>query len=153
MIPNLTYNQIIGYFETAANEHLGINSFGTGAIDYLDAQSQNTIYPLLFVRPMSSLGLSEVENTRTLNFEVYCIDVPKLSNQSPVDVMSTMELYLYDIGAWFNRGTLQQTLDFSINNITPVNEAFQDRVYGWAGNVDIVVPYMYNYCNFPTGSL
>jgi hypothetical protein len=153
MIPNLTYNQIIGYFETAANEHLGINSFGTGALDYLDAKSQNTIYPLLFVRPMSSAGLSEFSNTRTLNFEVYCIDVPALGNQSPVDVMSTMELYLYDIGAWFNRGTLQQTLEYSINNITPVNEAFNDRVYGWAGNVDIVVPYLYDYCNFPTGSI
>ena len=153
MIPNLTYNQIIGYFQTAATEHLGINSFATGTIDYLDAQSQNTIYPLLFVRPMSSAGLDETLNTRSLTFEVYCIDVPALSDQSPVDVMSNMELYLYDIGAWFNRGTLQQTLEYSVTNITPVNEAFQDRVYGWAASVDIIVPYLYDFCNFPTGSV
>tara|TARA_R110000803_G_scaffold22060_2_gene55095 strand:+ start:8230 stop:8685 length:456 start_codon:yes stop_codon:yes gene_type:complete len=151
MILNYTYNQIIGFFETATNEHLGYNAFGSGPLDYLDAQSQNTLYPLLFVRPMSSPGLQD--NTKILNFEVYSIDVPALSNQSPVDVMSNMELYLYDIGAWFNRGPLQQNLEYTIQSITPVNEAFKDRVFGWAANVNITVPYVYNFCNFPTGSL
>jgi len=150
---NYTYDQIITFFETAANEHLAINSFGNGPIDYLDAQSQNTIYPLLFVRPMTSPGLVESENTRTLNFEVYSLDVPALSNQNAQDIMSNTEIYLYDIGAWFNRGLYQQNIQYSINNITPVNEAFKDRVFGWAASVDIIVPYVYNYCNFPTGSI
>lgn len=151
MILNYTYNQIIGFFEQAANEHLAINSFATGPLDYLDAHSQNTIYPLLFVRPMSSAGLAG--NVRSLNFEVYSLDVPKLSDQSPVDIMSNTEIYLYDIGAWFNRGPYQQNIEYDMVNITPVNEAFQDRAFGWAASVNIVVPYVYNYCNFPTGSI
>ena len=153
MTLNYTYNQIIEFFETAANEHLAINSFGTGPIDYLDAQSQNTIYPLLFARPMSSPGLSEAENTRTLTFELYSLDVPRLSDQNSVDIMSNTEIYLYDIGAWFNRGLYQQNIQYVMNNMTPVNEAFKDRVNGWAASVDIIVPYVYNYCNFPTGSI
>lgn len=150
MILSYTYRQIIGYFETAANQHLQINSFGTGPIDYLDALSQNTVYPLLFVRPMSSPGLSN--NTRTLNFEVYSLDIPKLSDENALNVMSDTETFLYDIGAWFNRGPLQQNLEYDMLNITPVNEAFQDRAFGWAASVNIVVPFIYNYCNFPTGS-
>ena len=151
MILNYTYNQIIGFFETAANLHLAINSFGTGPLNELDARSQNAIYPYLFVRPMSSPGL--VDNTRTLNFEVYSLDVPALGDQSPVDVMSNTELYLYDIGAWFNTGPLQQNVEYDMINITPVNEAFNDRAFGWAASVNIVVPYVYNFCNFPTGSI
>mgnify|MGYP000996367177 CR=1 FL=1 len=64
----LPYNQIIGFFEQATNEHLGYNAFGSGPIDYLDSQSQNTLYPLLFARPLNSPGLQD--NTKTLNFEL-----------------------------------------------------------------------------------
>jgi hypothetical protein len=144
---NYTYNQIIGFFEQAANEHLAINSFGTGPLHYLDSKSQNIIYPYLFVRPMSSPGL--VDNTRTLNFEIYSLDIPSLSDDSPVDVMSNTEIYLYDIGAWFNFGPNQQNIEYVMGNITPVNEAFNDRAFGWAASVDIIVPFVYNYCHYP----
>lgn len=144
---NYTYQQIIGFFEQAANAHLAINSFGTGPLSYLDARSQNVIYPYLFVRPMTSPGLSG--NVRTLNFEVYSLDVPKLSDENALDVMSNTEIYLYDIGAWFNNGTIQQNIEYDMQNLTPVNEAFNDRVYGWAASVNILVPFVYNYCNFP----
>ena len=144
---NYTYQQIISFFEQAANAHLAINSFGTGPLSYLDARSQNVIYPYLFVRPMTSPGLSG--NVRTLNFEVYSLDVPKLSDENALDVMSNTEIYLYDIGAWFNNGTIQQNIEYDMLNITPVNEAFNDRVYGWAASVNILVPFVYNYCNFP----
>jgi len=144
---NYTYQQIIGFFEQAADEHLAINSFGTGPLSFLDAKSQNIIYPYLFIRPMTSPGLTG--NIRTLNFEVYSLDVPKLSDQNALDVMSNTELWLYDIGSWFNVGTIQQNIEYDMLNITPVNEAFNDRVYGWAASVNILVPYVYNYCNFP----
>lgn len=145
---NYTYSQIINFFQTAADEHLQINSFGTGPLDYLDAKSQNTLYPLLFVRPLSSPGVNG--NVRTLNFEVYSLDVPKVSQENALDVMANTEIYLYDIGAWFNRGAYQQNVEYIMNNITPVNEAFKDRAFGWAASVNIRVPYVYNYCNFPS---
>jgi len=144
---NYTYSQIIGFFEQAANEHLAINSFGTGPIDYLDAKSQNTLYPLLFVRPLASPGTTG--KIRTLNFEVFSLDVPKVSQENALDVMSNTEIYLYDIGAWFNYGPIQQNIEYVMNSITPVNEAFKDRAFGWAASVNIIVPYVYNYCNFP----
>ena len=57
------------------------------------------------------------------------------------------------MGAYIRRGPEQQTLDFSMSNINPVNEAFQDRVYGWVANVTVIEQAVYNYCNFPTGSV
>jgi hypothetical protein len=53
--------------------------------------------------------------------------------------------------AWFEFGTTerQQTYDLELVTSAPVNEAFQDRVYGWVATMDIITPYMLDYCNYP----
>jgi len=144
-----TYSQIVGYIEDAANKHLAINTFAEGAIDYLDANSQNIKYPFVFLRPLVSPGLSN--NTRTLTFELYSLDVPKLSNETPLQVKANTELYIYDILSYlrFNNTATPYGLDFTLANITPVNEAFNDRVYGWVANINVTEDAVYNYCNYP----
>jgi hypothetical protein len=146
-----TYKQIVELFETAANEHVAVKSFATGPLSYLDSNNQNIRYPFIFLRPITSVGL--LDNTHSLTFELYSLDVPKVSDENALTVMSNTELYLYDMGAYIRRGPEQQTLDFSMSNINPVNEAFQDRVYGWVANVTVIEQAVYNYCNFPTGSV
>ena len=102
----------------------------------------------MFMRPLSSPGL--IGNVRTLNFELYSLDVPKLSTESPLLVKSNTELFLYDVLSYLRYGpTNQYTLDFNLTSIVPVNEGFQDRAYGWLGNVSITSEGVYNYCNFP----
>ena len=142
-----TYKQVVEVFETAANNHLAIKSFASGPIDYLDSNSQNIRYPFVFLRPLTSVGL--VGNVRSLTFELYSLDVPTVSSGNALEVMSNTELYLYDIGAYIRRGPEQQTLDFTMNNLNPVNEAFQDRVFGWMANITYTEPAVYNYCNYP----
>jgi hypothetical protein len=34
--------------------------------------------------------------------------------------------------------------------LTPVNEAFQDRVFGWVANIDVLTPWKWDYCDFPS---
>ena len=143
---NIPYREIVSNFETAVNEHLGVATFGTGTIDFLDANAVDKAYPYIFLRPMSTI---QSNNERILSFELYSLDVPKLSDESPIDVMSNTEEYLYDIMAWFNKGPLQQTYEVVMTNCIPVNEAFQDRVYGWAANVDVITPFVMNYCDYP----
>lgn len=142
-----TYQQIVEIFETAANDHLAIKSFASGPLSYLDSNNQNIRYPFVFLRPITSPGL--VDNTHSLTFELYSLDVPKVSDENALKVMSNTELYLYDIGAYIRRGPEQQTIDFAMANINPVNEAFQDRVYGWVANVTVSEFAVYNYCNYP----
>lgn len=144
----VTYKQIVDTFTDACNEHLAIKSFAEGSISYLDAHSQNIVYPFMFLRPLSSPGL--VGNVRTLNFELYSLDVPKLSNESPVDLKSRTELMLYDVLSYLRYGpTNQYTMDFNLSSITPVDEGFQDRAYGWVGGVSVTSEGVYNYCNYP----
>lgn len=143
-----TYKDIVTIFENAANLHIPTKTFAEGTIDMLDATSQNVAYPYIFLRPLQSQGLQN--NTHQYNFELYSLDVPKLSTESPVDIKSRTELFLYDIVSYLRLGPQQQTLDCSINFIVPVNEAFNDRAYGWVANINVTEPAVYNYCNFPS---
>ena len=142
-----TYKQVVEVFEEAATKHLAIKSFASGPLSYLDSNSQNIKYPFIFLRPISSTGL--VDNTRSLTFELYSLDVPKVSDENALLVMSNTELYLYDVGAYIRRGPYQQDMDFTMQNIVPVNEGFQDRVYGWVSTVTWSEFAVYDYCNYP----
>ena len=144
----VTYKQVVDTVQAAANAHLAIQSFAEGPISYLDAHSTNIKYPFMFMRPLSSPGL--VNNVRTLNFELYMLDVPKLSDESAVQLKSRTELYLYDVLGYLRYGpTNEYTMDFNLTSITPVNEGFQDRAYGWVGGVSITSEGVYDYCNYP----
>lgn len=143
-----TYKDIVEIFETAANEHEYVESFAHGSLDFLDSSSQNVKYPYVFLRPIQMPGLVDGIMTRT--FELYCLDIPKLSNESPLDVMSNMERVLNDIGSYFNRGPHQQQLELDIVNVIPTLEAFNDRAYGWVGNVNVVEAGIWNYCIYPS---
>jgi len=144
-----TYKDIVGYFEEACDKHLGIASFAEGAIDYLDANSQNIKYPFVFLRPLASPGITT--NTRSLVWEMYTLDVPKLSNESPIDVKSRTELLQYDVMSYINYGPVNDTnwMTGTMANLTPVNEAFNDRVYGWVSQVTITESGLFNYCFYP----
>lgn len=150
----IPYKTIVNYFEAAANAHAYVNSFGHGSLDYLDAKSQNVLYPYLFLRPLQSPGYDQDTRQRLLNFELYSLDVPTLSNQDPLDIMSLTETVLYDIGSYFNWGppSEDQTLGYQLDYtaIVPALEAFNDRAYGWVGNLTITTKGTYNYCDFPT---
>jgi hypothetical protein len=147
---NKTYADIVSQFRTACDLHAAIASFDTGTIDFLDASSQNIKYPYIYLRPISSPGY--VERTKTLNFELYSLDIPKLDNQSPVHLQSQTEQYILDLLAYFNVGdvNIQQTYDVTVNNITPVNESFEDRAYGWVADISVTVPFTLDYCSYPT---
>ena len=146
---NLTYAEIIQAFKEAATAHLGINTFDTGTLDFLDANAVNKEYPYVYMRPLSSQGV--VDKQRGLTFELYSMDVPKLSDESPVDAQSRTEMYIYDLIAWFNKGTTdrQQLYEVEITDLSPVNEAFQDRVYGWVATVNVLTSFKWDYCDYP----
>lgn len=145
-----TYNDIVTYFQDACTAHVSIKSFAEGAIDYLDSNSQNIAYPFVFLRPLTSQGISS--NTRALTFELYSLDVPKLSNETPLLVKSRTELFLYDVLSYMNYGPVNDTnwMTVTMNNITPVNEAFNDRVYGWVSNITVSEAGLFNYCFYPS---
>jgi len=149
-----TFKQIVELFQTACTPHLGVNTFYWGTLDKLDSTTQNVAYNYVFLRPMSSPGIqlsaNGISGTRSLAFELYSLDVPKLTESDYLTIMSNTEQIIYDILSYFNNGAVQQTMYTTLANITPVNEAFNDRVYGWVANINLINAGVLNYCNFPS---
>lgn len=146
---NIPYLDIINQFKSACSASVSIATFDTGTIDFLDANAVNKNYPYIYLRPISSTGV--VDKVRGLTFELYSLDVPKLSDESPVKVLSSTEQRIYELISWFNFGPpeLQQVYDITITDLSPVNEAFQDRVFGWVATVEVATPWQWNYCDYP----
>jgi len=142
-----SFQEVVNTFESACNAHLAINTFHFGTIDKLDASSQNVEYPYIFLRPLSSPGLQN--NIRTLAFEMYSLSVPYQTDTDVSQVMSDTEQYIYDIVSYFRDGANQQTEWIDLINITPVNEAFNDRTFGWVATINYKEEGVYNYCEFP----
>jgi len=148
-----TYAYIVEQFRTACDEHLAINSFGEGSIDRLDSLTQNVKYPLAFLRPLNSQGMvlntNGVSGARSLNFELFMLDVPQLTDTDVLQLQSQTEIYLYDIIAYFNLGDDQQLEYITLNSITPLYESFNDRVCGWNANITVNTYGTLDFCNFP----
>jgi len=148
-----TYQYIVDQFRTACAAHLAINEFGEGSIDRLDSLNQNVKYPYAFLRPVQSTGIvlntNGVSGTRSLSFEFYMIDVPQLTDTDVLQLQSQTEIYLYDIIAYFNLGSYQQLEFITLNSISPLYEAFNDRVAGWVGNITVNTQATLDFCNFP----
>jgi hypothetical protein len=148
-----TYYQIVKEFERACNEHLGINTFGEGSIDRLDSLFQNVNYAFAFLRPLQSTGMvlnqNGVSGARSLSFELYMMDVPKLTDDDVLKLHSQCEMYIYDIISWFNLGQSQQIEYITLNSILPLYESFNDRVAGWVSNITVNTYGTLDLCSFP----
>ncbi len=147
---NIPYFEIIEDFRDACTSNQAIATFDTGTLDFLDANAVNKNYPYVYLRPISSQGV--VDKVRGLTFELYSMDVPQLSDQSPVTILSKTEMTIYGLLSYFNQGPaeVQQKYEINITDLSPVNEAFQDRVYGWVATIDVLTPFKWDYCDYPS---
>jgi hypothetical protein len=149
-----TYQQVVQMFENACTAHIAIKQFSEGSIDKLNSFSQDSLYPYVFLRPIQSTGM-ELNNNglsgiRSLNFELFVLDIPELTDSNTLQLQSQTEIYLYDIISYFNLGTSQQDSYLILNSISPLYEAFQDRVCGWVANVTYKGIGVLDFCNFPS---
>jgi hypothetical protein len=145
-----TFSQIISQFSSSVQSIPAVNTFAYGSLDKLDSTTQNVSYPYVFVRPITSPGLrldpNGITGTHSLTFEVYSLAVPTLTESDYLSVMSTTEQVIYDIVAQFNYGVNQQDTWLLVDNIAPVNEAFNDRTYGWVATLQFQEPTQLNAC-------
>jgi hypothetical protein len=149
---NISLNTIVQQWRYIANLHNAVNSFASGPLDFLDAYKVNKLYPYVFLRPMASTGV--VDRVRTLTFNLYVTDRYDLSDESMTDTLSSTEEIAYELISYFNYGpnNIQQVYEVDINTMNPLTEAFQDRVTGWEINLDVITPWKWDYCSFPSGS-
>tara|TARA_R110001606_G_scaffold399038_1_gene580074 strand:+ start:891 stop:2534 length:1644 start_codon:yes stop_codon:yes gene_type:complete len=149
----INYQEIVNLFELAVGENEFYKGFGHGSIDNLDAVV-NRGYPLLFMRPLASQGLSGFDGrVRTLTFELYSLDVPKLSDADKRISLSNTEQGIYDVYSYVLDGPVQKELQIEMTGIVPTIEAFGDKAAGWVGTINIIGDAIgITYCNIPGNS-
>ena len=149
-----TYKSVVDQIEAACDAHQSIKQFGEGSIYRLDSLFQNVKYPFAFLRPLQSTGMvlntNGVSGARSLNFEFYMMDIPQLTDVDVLKLQSQTEIYIYDIIAYFNLGAVQREEYITLNSISPLYEAFNDRVAGWQANITFNSYGVLNFCNFPS---
>ena len=132
------YDELVNTIELFVTNHNYFKGFGHGSIEYIDA-AVNRGYPLLFMRPMSSPGLTGVDGRqRELTFEFYSLDVPKLADEDMRVVLNNTEQGLYDMYAYILDGPVQYPLQITMSNLVPLVEAFQDKAVGWLMTATII---------------
>lgn len=149
-----TYSQVVETFQSASLNHLSINTFAEGDLEELDSTSQNVVYPYIFLRPITSPGINTTtigtSGTRSLVFELYSLDVPPLDDSTRLSIMSNTEQYIYDIMGYINLHLQPQREWTTLQNITPVAEAFNDRVFGWVATLTYTDIAVLDYCAYPS---
>lgn len=149
-----SFKDIVDIFQAACDDHAGVNEFFCGTLDKLDSNSQNVQYNYVFLRPLASPGLVINGNgqaaTHSLTFELYSLDVPKITEEGYLELLSSTEIIIYDIISFFNLGSQQQNLFCTLNTIVPVSEAFNDRVFGWVATITVNEPGILDFCVYPS---
>lgn len=148
-----SYSQVVETFQSASLNHLSINTFAEGDLEELDSTSQNVVYPYIFLRPISSPGINTTtigtSGTRSLVFELYSLDVPPLDDSNRLSIMSNTEVYIYDIMSYINLHLQPQREWITLQSITPVSEAFNDRAFGWVATLTYTDMAILDYCAYP----
>lgn len=140
-----TLNQIVKQFQTIAENHKQINTFGFG--DVWEIATSGTInYPMMWV----SLENSSINNkVETLKFNFIFMDAVKNGEVNETEVLSDQREIAKDV-----IGQLQSNIydwEFVGDGVTleDFTERFVDSVSGWTCSISLDLPYTFNRCAMP----
>jgi len=148
----ITLNTFIKRFEDFAANHYFIRQFSFGAPEDVDLQKDGQ-YPLMHV---IYTGASYDETTKTLDFEVYILDLPshyeaKTERQKEVvsDAEQCAEDILADIANGHNIFIDDENYEVTNASITPLAEEGSNVLAGILLDLSIQIPYDRSACDAP----
>ena len=137
-----TYNQIVGIFESIAENHLQIHSFDAG-----DLSDINVLNSELFVK-MFLIPQNVTVRANTLEYSIRVMLFDKLNKDvtNERDILSDTLQISTDVVKIFKNSTGNLWITNDINLI-PFSEEAADYVTGWYADYIIEVPFDSEYCS------
>jgi hypothetical protein len=90
-----SYNQLIDYLNSFANQHQQIKSFGNGfRYDINNIMTIDNEFPFLYVEPLSH---TFIEFTQNYNIRVYCMDLKQKDSSNETEIISDTLQILNDL--------------------------------------------------------
>lgn len=140
-----TLNQIISDFQTIAQSHKQINSFGYGDIWDI-ATSGDINYPMMWV----TLEDSQISGMyETLRFNFLFMDIVKGGRVNELEVLSDQLQIAKDVIIVLKDPNYDWT--FTADNVTlhDFTERFVDSVSGWTASIELKLPFTSDRCAVP----
>ncbi len=135
----ITYNGIIDYFREFADKHFQIHSFTEGTADKIDLKKIND-YPVLHI---DITGTDIQDKMLVFNLDVYIITSAQSDDEAQrVNALSSMLMIMQDLRAEFFEGKyvvpkLLMLRGSEELSCTPIQENFNNRVYGWSTSMSV----------------
>jgi len=135
----ITYNGIIDYFKEFADKHFQIHSFTEGTADKIDLKKIND-YPVLHI---DITGTDIQDKMLVFNLDVYIITSAQSDDEAQrVNALSSMLMIMQDLRAEFFEGKyvvpkLLMLRGSEELSCTPIQEDFNNRVYGWSTSMSV----------------
>ena len=135
----ITYNGIIDYFREFADKHLQINSFTEGTADKIDLKKIND-YPVLHI---DITGTNIQDKLIVYDVDVYVITSSQSDNElHRQNALSSTLMIMQDLRAEFFEGKyvvpkLLMLRGSEELSCTPIQEDFNNRVYGWSTGMSV----------------
>lgn len=143
-----TWNNIVKYFETIADEHFFIKGFGSGFSDDVEINlEKNENYQFLGIIPRQ---VAPKEQTNEITVGMFVCDLVKTDQRNEAEVLSDTLQTFNDILKIFRNEDLNISLKGE-PTIEPFKEKYSDNVAGWMGDIVLQVNYASNYCDIPSG--
>ena len=148
----ITYNGIIAFFKKFADKHMQINSFSEGDLSKIELKKINE-YPILHVLITST---SIEDATIIYNLDVYILT--GINNDEAdewrEDSLSNTLLIMQDLRTEFFKGKYIVEKDLLLQgsesiSCTPIDEQFNNRVYGWSTSMSVTGVNESTACNIP----
>jgi hypothetical protein len=140
-----TYNQLVAFFNSIANAHYFIKSFGNGWDTEADLAKNNT-YPYLHITPLSN---SVEENTTTYRIGLVVCDLVKEDDSNLNEVLSDTNQTIKDIVKILrNENNMFGILEAPTLN--PFRDKYADLVAGWQVELSVEVNFNNGYCDIPS---
>jgi len=142
-----TYNQVISFFNSIANAHYFIKSFGNGWDTEADLLKNNT-YPYLHVTPLAN---TIDENTTSFRVGIVVCDLVKEDESNLNEVLSDTNQTIKDIVKILRNENNEYGI-LESPSCTPFRDKYADLVAGWQCEMTVEVNFDNNYCDIPSGS-
>lgn len=144
-----TYNQLINWFSSFADNHYQLHYFGHG--DFWEAmesnQANHKLFPILWVNPVSSS--LEFPNMKT-KFQVLAMDLVNTDESNEDEVLSDMQLIMQDLKTMLDAPAYQNLFWVEkAGQLTPFTEKFSGKVSGWMMEIEIKVKWQKDNCAVP----
>lgn len=151
----ITYNGVIDLLRDFANKHLQINYFSVGSLDKVDLDKMNE-YPILHI---DLTNISIEEKTVSYDLDVYILS--GVSNKDAEQEKNIMNIYsdslqiMQDLfSELFEGSKIIDTSKIQMRGsdemqCTPIDEQFENRVFGLSSSISIQVVNEQTSCLIP----